>query len=58
LLDWEKAKAKNAMVRMCYSEKLVGLARNAKISAQVHRRAGPEAVATFKALLRKEDTKG
>jgi formate hydrogenlyase subunit 4 len=46
------------MVRVCYSEKLIGLTRNAKISAQVHRRAGPEAVKTFAALLSKEGTKG
>jgi peroxiredoxin len=58
LVAWEKVKVKNEMVRMCYSEKLVGLTRNAKVSAQVHRRAGPEAVKTFKALLRKEGTKG
>ena len=43
---------------MCYSEKLVGLTRNARISAQVHRRAGPEAFKTFATLLRKEKTKG
>lgn len=54
----ERAKAKNQMVRMCYSEKLVGLTRNGKISAQVHRRAGQEAVKTFAALLKKEGTKG
>jgi hypothetical protein len=54
LVACERAKARNEMVRMCYSEKLVGLTRNAKISAQVHRRAGPEAVKTFDALLRKE----
>lgn len=57
LLACERAKAKNHIVRMCYSQKLVGLARNAKISAQVHRRAGPEAVKIFQALLRKERTK-
>jgi hypothetical protein len=54
----ERAKTRNEMVRMCYSEKLVGLTRNRRISAQVHRRAGPGAVETFKALLRKEGTKG
>ncbi len=54
LVAWERAKAKNQMVRMCYSEKLIGLTRNGKISAQVHRRAGPAAVATFQALLEKE----
>jgi hypothetical protein len=53
-----KGRAKNEMVRVCYAEKLVGLMRDARISAQVHRRAGPEAVKTFKALLRKESTKG
>ena len=58
LVACERAKSKNEMVRMCYSEKLVGLTRNAKISAQVHRRAGLEAVETFQALLRKEGTKG
>jgi hypothetical protein len=58
LVAWEKAKAKNEMVRMCYSEKLVGLTRNSRISAQVHRRAGPEAVETFQALLQKEGTIG
>jgi hypothetical protein len=58
LVVCERAKAKNEMVRMCYSEKLVGLTRNARISAQVHRRAGPEAVKTFATLLRKEETKG
>ena len=54
----ERAKTRNEMVRMCYSEKLVGLTRNRRISAQVHRRAGPGAVETFKALLRKQGTKG
>jgi alkyl hydroperoxide reductase subunit AhpC len=58
LLAWERAKAKNEMVRMCYSEKLVGLTRNAKISSMVHRRAGPEAVKTFQALLEHERAKG
>lgn len=57
LLAWEKAKAKNQMVRMCYSEKLVGLTRNVKISAQVHKRAGPEAVKIFKALIVKQNGK-
>lgn len=51
LLAWERAKEINQMVRMCYSEKLVGLTRNAKISAQVHERAGSEAVKVFKALM-------
>lgn len=54
----ERARARNEMVRMCYSEKLVGLIRNRKISAQVHRRAGRDAVETFNALLKQEGTKG
>jgi hypothetical protein len=58
MMACERAKTSNEMVRMCYSEKLVGLTRNRRISAQVHRRAGPGAVETFKALLRKEGTKG
>ena len=58
LVACEKAKARNQMVRMCYSEKLVGLTRNAKISAQVHRRAGPQAVKSFQVLKRKEGIKG
>ena len=58
LVAWQRALAKNHMVRMCYSEKLVGLIRNGKISAQVHRRAGPAAVQTFQALLEKEGAKG
>jgi peroxiredoxin len=57
LVAYDRAKAKNEMVRVCYSEKLIGLTRNAKISERVHRRAGPEAVKTFAALLRKERTK-
>jgi hypothetical protein len=36
----EKAKARNELVRVCYSERLVGLLRNREISASVHRRAG------------------
>jgi alkyl hydroperoxide reductase subunit AhpC len=58
LVACERAKARNEMVRMCYSEKLIGLTRNAKISAQVHRRAGPDAVKTFAALLSKKRRKG
>ena len=58
LMAADRARAQNKMVRMCYSEKLIGLTRNAKISAQVHGRAGPEAVKTFAALLTKEGTKG
>jgi peroxiredoxin len=58
MVAYERAKARNQMVRMSYSEKLVGLTRNSKISAEVHRRAGPKAVQTFAALLRKEQKKG
>ena len=58
LVTYERAKSKNEMVRMWYSENLVGLRRNAKISAQVHRRAGPQAVKTFQVLKRKEGIKG
>src|SRR5262245_4057499 len=38
LYAWEKAQARNELVRVCYSERLVGLPRNKKISASVHRR--------------------
>jgi len=41
---WDKAQARNELVRVCYSEKLVGLIRNKKVSAAIHRRAGPQAV--------------
>jgi hypothetical protein len=58
LVTCERARAKNQMVRMCYSEKLVGLTRDAKVSAQVHRRAGPQAVKTFHDLVRRERIKG
>lgn len=43
----EKAKARNELVRVCYSERLVGLLRNREISASVHRRAGPKAAQNF-----------
>jgi hypothetical protein len=36
----EKAKARNELVRVCYSERLVGLLRNREISASMQRRAG------------------
>lgn len=58
LVAYERAKAKNEIVRMCYSEKLGGLTHKGKISAQVHRRAGPEAVKTFETLFQSERTKG
>ena len=35
LCAWERAKVQNALVRMCHSERLVGLLRNRKISALV-----------------------
>jgi hypothetical protein len=44
LCDWEKARTRNELVRVCYSERIVGLVRNKKISASVHRRAGPKRV--------------
>jgi glutathione peroxidase-family protein len=51
---WENAKARNELVRVCYSERLVGLLRNSKISASVHRRAGPQAVEDFARFLQEE----
>jgi hypothetical protein len=48
---WEKAQVRNELVRVCYSERLVGLLRNKKISASVHRRAGPKATRDFDRLL-------
>jgi hypothetical protein len=51
LYAWEKAQARNELVRLCYSERLVGLLRNKKISANVHRRAGPQAADDFARLL-------
>jgi hypothetical protein len=50
----EKAKARNKLVRVCYSERLVGLLRNREISASVHRRAGPKAAQDFARLLAAE----
>ncbi len=47
----EKAQARNELVRVCYSERIVGLVRNKKISASVHRRAGPKATQDFARLL-------
>jgi glutathione peroxidase-family protein len=54
LYAWEKAQARNDLVRVCYSERLVGLLRNKKISASVHRRAGPQAAKDFARLLEAE----
>jgi hypothetical protein len=48
---WEKAQGRNELVRVCYSERLVGLLRNKRISASVHRRAGPQAAQDFARLL-------
>jgi hypothetical protein len=48
---WEKAQGQNELVRVCYSERLVGLLRNKKISASVHRRSRPQAVQDFVQLL-------
>jgi hypothetical protein len=50
LCAWEKAQARNELVRVCYSERVVGLLRNKKISASVHRRAGPQAARDFTRL--------
>jgi len=55
---WEKAQARNELVRVCYSERLVGLLRNKKISASVHRRAGPQADRDFARLLDAEGKMG
>lgn len=54
----EKAKGRNELVRVCYSEKLVGLLRNRKISASVHRRAGTKAAQDFARLLQAEGKRG
>ena len=51
---WEKAQARNELVRVCYSERLVGLLRSKRISASVHRRAGPQAAKDFARLLEAE----
>jgi hypothetical protein len=55
---WEKAKARNELVRIYYSERLVGLLRNRKISARVHWRAGPKAAQDFAHLLQTEGKAG
>jgi hypothetical protein len=54
LLAWERAEARNQLVRYCYSERIVGLLRDKKISAGVHRRAGPQAARDFARLLEEE----
>jgi glutathione peroxidase-family protein len=51
---WDKAQARNELVRVCYSERLVGLLRNKRISSSVHRRAGPQAAQDFAQLLHAE----
>jgi glutathione peroxidase-family protein len=58
LQTWEKAQARNELVRVCYSERIVGLLRNKKISASVHRRAGPQAAEDFARLLDAEEKIG
>ena len=58
LQTWEKAQARNELVRVCYSERLVGLPRNKRISASVHRRAGPQAAQDFARLLDAEEKIG
>jgi glutathione peroxidase-family protein len=54
LYAWEKAQARDELIRICYSERLVGLLRNKRISASVHRRAGPRATQDFARLLDEE----
>jgi hypothetical protein len=54
LAAWESAEARNELVRFCYSERIVGLLRDRKISAEVHRRAGPQAIRDFARLLEEE----
>lgn len=58
LAAWEKAEARNELVRFCYSERIVGLLRDRKISAEVHRRAGPQAARDFARLLEEEGKVG
>lgn len=58
LAAWEKAEARNELVRFCYSERIVGLLRNSKISSSVHRRAGPQAARDFARLLEEEGKRG
>ena len=58
LWEWEKAEARGDLVRFCYSERVVGLLRNRKISANVHRRAGLQAIRDFARLLQEEGKRG
>ena len=54
---WERAQARNELVRVCYSERIVGLLRNKKISASVHRRAGSTSGSRFRAASRTQKEK-
>ena len=59
LYAWEKAQTRNELVRVCYSQRLVGLPKEPKkISASVHRRAGPQAARDFASLLEAEGKTG
>ena len=58
LTAWERAEARNELVRFCYSERIVGLLRDRRISASVHRRAGPQAARDFARLLEEEGKVG
>jgi AhpC/TSA family len=58
LYAWERAEARNELVRFCYSERIVGLLRDKKISSSVHRRAGPQAAQDFARLLKEEGKRG
>ena len=58
LAAWERAEARTELVRFCYSERIVGLLRDRKISAGVHRRAGPQASRDFARLLEEEGKHG
>jgi len=58
LCAWKKAEARNELVRFCYSERIVGLLRDKKISSSVHRRAGPQAARDFTQLLKEEGKRG
>jgi hypothetical protein len=58
LCAWERAEARNELVRFCYSERIIGLVRDKKISASVHERAGPQAARDFARLLEEEGKRG
>ena len=58
LYAWEKAETRNELVRFCYSERIVGLVRDKKVSSSVHRRAGPQASRDFARLLEEEGKRG